>query len=222
VGHEEPSDFVVDEEGSGKADGVPSSFNRNHVLDEEFFLQGDALDADEIQLFLEQSPYGDRCFLADEMVGEQRFAEVLAATSTSAGLHPIVLLARMQVEKSLISKSDRPSQHKVDYAFGCGCPDGSDCYSAYAGLDNQLECAAEVFTEQHDGSLDGTGEWRVGRSKKSLDGLWVKPENHATAAMYGYTPWVLPGSGGNWLVWNITRKFIRHVDTLGLGLGDDE
>jgi hypothetical protein len=213
--HDEPSDFVVDEESSGKADGVPASFDRNHVLDEEFFLRGDALDADEIQQFLAESPYGTRCWLADEWIGELRFADALATTSTTAGLNPIVLLARMQVEKGLISKTSRPAQSKIDHALGCGCPDGSGCSDSYAGLDNQLDCAAEVFVEQHDGSVDETGEWRVGRSKKSLDGYWVKPVNHATAAMYGYTPWVLPGSGGNWLVWNVTRKFVRHSEALG-------
>jgi hypothetical protein len=49
---------------------------------------------------------------------------------------------------------------------------------------------------------------------------------HATAALYAYTPWVLQGRGGNWLVWNITLRFARHFEAQGafdlqdLTLGD--
>ena len=35
--------------------------------------------------------------------------------------------------------------------------------------------------------------------------------NHATASLYAYTPWVLVNTGGNWLVWNITRKYEQHA-----------
>jgi hypothetical protein len=54
-----------------------------------------------------------------------------ARGAQEAGLSPVVLLVRMQVEMSLISKSSRPSSHAVDFALGCGCPDGSGCGSAY-------------------------------------------------------------------------------------------
>src|SRR6185503_10451750 len=54
---------------------------------------------------------------------------------------------------------------------------------------------------------------RMGKTKTSLDGLSVTPANHATAALYAYTPWVLTGQGGNWLVWNVTKKFVHHVET---------
>lgn len=213
--HDEPSDFVVDAD-DGKADGVPATFTRNTIVDESFFLASDALDADEVQEFFEETPYGSRCFLADEMVGDLRASDALVNAATYGGVNPIVLLARLQVEKSLISKSVRPSNRTVNFALGCGCPDDSGCNDSYAGLANQLECAADTFSSLHEMSVDGSGWWRAGKSRETLDGYWVKSTNHATAAMYGYTPWVLPGSGGNWLVWNVTRKYVKHFRGLGI------
>ena len=42
------------------------------------------------------------------------------------------------------------------------------------------------------------------------------PANHATATLYAYTPWVLVGSGGTWLAWNVTRKYERYAENAGL------
>ena len=54
-------------------------------------------------------------------------------------------------------------------------------------------------------------EWAVGREKETLDGTLVVPSNRATAALYTYTPWVLVGSGGNWLFWNVFQNYSRHL-----------
>jgi hypothetical protein len=42
------------------------------------------------------------------------------------------------------------------------------------------------------------------------------PANHATASFYAYTACVLLGRGGNWLVWNVTRKSVRDAQARGL------
>jgi len=55
-------------------------------------------------------------------------------------------------------------------------------------------------------SVDGSGQWRKGHTSRTLDPTNVTPATNATAALYAYTPWVLPYRGGNWLVWNVTRK----------------
>ena len=44
----------------------------------------------------------------------------------------------------------------------------------------------------------------------------VTPANHATASLYAYTPWVLVGRGGNWLVWNISKKYVKYAEDEGL------
>jgi hypothetical protein len=72
-----------------------------------------------------------------------------------------------------------------------------------------------VFAKFYDMSRNGSGNYRVGASRQSLDRLTISSANHATASFYAYTPWVLVGRGGNWLAWNITRKYLKHLDTAG-------
>jgi len=214
--HEEASDFTPVPDAAGKAAGVAVRFDASRIVAEDFFLAADAADAATVQRFLEASPYGGRCFLADELLQGRPVAEIVVETAREIGINPVVLLARMQVEKSLISKQQRPSKHTLDFAFGCGCPDGDDCYETYRGLDKQIRCAAETLAALHDGSRDGTGQFRAGFARRTSDRVTVTPASHATAALYGYTPWVLPGRGGNWLVWNVTRRFALHLEALDL------
>ncbi len=217
VGHDEPADFEVAEDDDAKADGIsPTVFNRNLIVEETFFANANAVDGDGVQKFFENTPYGTRSFLADERVGGRRAADVIVEAAQAAGLNPVMLVARMQVEKGLVSKSQRPGRDTVDFAFGCGCPDGRACYESYRGLDKQIDCAVDVLTRLYDESVSGTGAWRKGKAKQTLDPLTVTPANHATASLYGYTPWVLPNRGGNWLVWNVTRIHSRHFQQLGV------
>ncbi len=215
--HEEPSDFdPVPSSDDGKADALAATFDARAVMPDEFFLDIVSIEADELQRFFETSPYGNRAWLADARVGEVRAADAIVEESRLAGINPLVMVARMQVEKSLVSKSVTPAQSKIDFAFGCGCPDGRACNEAYRGLDKQIRCAADTLRRWYVGSVDGSGLWVAGTAKRTLDPQWVTPSNHATASLYAYTPWVLRGAGGNWLVWNVTRKMERHARALGL------
>lgn len=221
TGHDEPEDLVVPPGDEGKSDAFSSTFNRNRIVAEGFFSASWLVGGDAVQVFLESTPYGTRCWLADATMDGKRAADVIAGVAADRGLNPIVLLARMQVEKSLISKTVPPGGHAIDYAFGCGCPDDRECDESFKGLDRQLRCAAASLRNLRDASVEGSGEWVRGRARKSSDGLTVVPANHATAALYGYTPWVLEGEGGNWLVWNVTRKYAIHFAKLGLVDLDD-
>ncbi|MBM4397381.1 MAG: hypothetical protein FJ087_17055 [Deltaproteobacteria bacterium] len=221
TGHDQPEDFVVPPDGGSKTDAFSATFNRNRVVSEGFFGASAMVGADAVQAFLERTPYGTRSWLADAKVGEKRAADAVCEAAVAKGINPVVLLARMQVEKSLVGRETAPSGHTRDYAFGCGCPDDRACNPAFKGLDKQLACAAETLANLRLASVDGSGEWVRGRSTRSSDGYTVKPYNHATAALYGYTPWVLEGKGGNWLVWNVTRKFAIHFEEMGLADLDD-
>jgi hypothetical protein len=215
--HEEQSDFdPVEWSPDGKADfgGIPAVFDRNNIMDDVVFGTA-AVDTQALQAFLENSPYGTRSWLADTQLDGMRFADDVYAIAQAHGIDPIVLLARMQVESSLVSATVRPSKSRIDTALGCGCPDSSGCSSAYVGLSGQLRCAADVLAGKYDESNAGTGAWRKGHTSRTSDPLSVTPKSNATAALYAYTPWVLQGRGGNWLVWNVTRKFLKHFDDAG-------
>ncbi|MCX4242555.1 hypothetical protein OEB96_18140 [Paraliomyxa miuraensis] len=206
--HDEPLDFQPVE---GKADGVSEVFNQNLVVDDDFFTAANALTPSDIQAFLEHTPYNRRSFLADEMVGGRKFSEVLVEVAQAHQINPIMLLSRLQVEKSLVAKDSRPSGNSVDFAMGCGCPDNKPCNEAYRGIDKQIDCAATTLRTHYDGSVNGTGQWRVGKARQTLDPISITPQSHATASLYAYTPWVLQGSGGNWLVWNITKRYANAL-----------
>ena len=190
--------------------GVSQSFNRNLVVTDEFFNDYDSMSVGQVQQFLESSPYG-RSWLANESTRSGTVAQTVVALSREYRINPIMLLSRMQVEASLISQSQRPSQHRINYAMGCGCADGTNCAYAPIGLEPQLRCGAEKFRELYDRSANGNGWWLKGTAKATLDGITIYPSSHATASLYAYTPWVLTGTGGTWLAWKIVALFDRHV-----------
>ena len=212
--HSEAADF--EPLTSGKADGIAATFEPSHIVDDVFFSAVDAVTTQGLQAFFESTPYGHRSWLADAWVDGQSAAATIVAASTREGINPILMVARMQIEQGLVSRTERPADKKVDFAFGCGCPDSTGCQESFRGLDKQVACAAETMRKLFFASRDGTGLWRRDVARTTLDHLSITPATHGTAALYAYTPWVLEGQGGNWLVWNITRKFYAHFRDHGL------
>lgn len=205
--------------------GIPSSFTRNNIVSDAIFTNQD-LTGDMVQGFLENAPYfgGMRSWLADVRVNGVRASDALVAAARSKNINPLMLLARLQVEKTAISRTQRPSQHNIDYTMGCGCHDGQSCSTAFKGFDKQMACAADTLRKHYDNSRNGSGQWRAGSTRRSLDPQSVTPANHATASLYSYTPWVLQGAGGNWLVWNVTKKYANALQSVlpsGNGGGGD-
>lgn len=213
--HEEASDFEPAAPLVGKADDVAPIFDADHIVSDAFFRDSDAMSAAQIQAFLDSTPYGNRSWLAAEVVDGRSLAQVIADTSVEYSLNPMMILSRFQVEGSHISTSRHPGNRSASRALGCGCFDGQQCRSAYLGLGKQVACAADTLDKRFRGSADGSWAWRRGVTKSTLDGIRVTPANHATAALYAYTPWVLRGRGGNWLVWNITKRFVGHAPDSG-------
>ncbi|CAN5914455.1 hypothetical protein BH11MYX3_BH11MYX3_42950 [soil metagenome] len=211
--HEEAADFEP-APADGKADGVSATFDQNNVVDDELFT-GD-MDVAAVQTFLEDSPYHNRSWLASYTIDGVAASQKIVDAARAERIHPLMLLVRMQVEASLISKTVAPSQSRINAALGCGCPAGGGCSASYRGLSAQLTCGAKTLRTWFDGSADRSGQWKKGESRKSLDPRTITPANHATASLYAYTPWVLVGRGGNWLVWNISKKYVRHAVDEGL------
>ena len=213
LGTDEPTDYEVDPD-DGKGDGVSAKFNQNDVVGDDIFTG--TMTVAEVQMFFEQSPYKNRSWLADYSVDGKSAAQLIVDVATAERVSPLMLISRMQVEASLVSKTARPTQYRIDRALGCGCPDGGSCSSSYRGFAPQLVCGAKILRKWYDGSINGDGLWIKGVAKRTLDPKTVTATNHATASLYAYTPWVLVGSGGNWLAWNVTRKYVRHAEALGL------
>ncbi len=218
--HDEPWDLEPAAADS-KADGLVSKFDPAWLMSDSFFTNHDALTAEQLQGFFESTPYGERSWLADAQIDGVPAARRIIEVAHEVTVNPLLLLARMQVESSLISRAAQPSARKTDFAFGCGCADYEACSSAFKGFGNQLRCAGQTLRRLYDESASRVGGWRAGLGRKTLEGERVVPANHATAALYGYTPWILRGRGGNWLAWNVTDKFAQHFKERGALRGDD-
>lgn len=213
--HEEVSDFEIEPD-DNKGDGTLPTFSANNVVADVMLTAVDALDVDDVQKFFESSPYGTRSWLASYTENGMTAAELVVQAAQAHQVNPLILISRMQVETSLVSKTTKPTTRMINRALGCGCPDGQACNSAYAGLQKQLDCGAKTFRRWYDASIVGNGIWNKGVTKSTLDPKRVTPANHATASFYAYTPWVLVGSGGCWLAWNVTRKYEKHAVAKGL------
>jgi hypothetical protein len=195
---------------SQEAEAIATGFDRHLVLPDEALTDADALTANQIQDFLEHTPYGNRSVLADHVSHGTSAANAIANASSSYGISPVVLLARLQLEQSLIGKSSA-SSNSLAWAMGCGCPDGGGCVSAFKGFDRQVECAAERFNT-YLAQLDQQGStiagWAVNKTKTTLDGYSVRPRNAHTAALFTYTPWV--NSAKDFL--QIYRRYADELD----------
>lgn len=213
--HEEAADFEVDPE-DAKADGLPATFDQNFIVTDALLTSSLAMTVDDVQTFFERNPYGTRSWLASYSADGMSAAEMIVEAAVAHEINPLILIARMQVETSLISKTVRPTDRMINRALGCGCPDGAACNPAYSGLRKQLDCGARTLRKWYDGSIAGDGLWVRGKTKSTLDSRRVTPISHATATFYAYTPWVLVGSGGTWLAWNVTRKYVRHATATNL------
>ncbi len=170
------------------------------------------MSASDVQAFLENTPYDKRTFLADHSLGGgEMLSAALVRVASEDGLNPIVLLATLQKEAGLISRTTPPSTHRIDFAFGCGRSDGQRCLEH----DKQLACAAERFAE-YAADIASEGRtiagWSVGQPRQTLEGTNIVPANVSTAALYTYTPWVLENQGGNWLFWNVWRRYSAALD----------
>lgn len=212
-------------------------FDKNFIVSDSMFQFDPNITANSIQSFLEKTPYSIdknkreetriRSWLADHTLettlnGQRvstRAADVIWQVAEKNNINPVLLLARIQTEATLVSKTKKPTQALIDAAAGCGCPDGGRCTRSYKGFENQLTCAAEIFNKWYDASAEYphgiTTWWRKDFSRKTNDPIAVTPSNHATAAMYAYTPWVLTGKGGNWLMWRTTETMLPSFYTHG-------
>ena len=198
-------DGVASQEGEAR-----SSFNRDMVLLDEQLEDPHAMDVEMIQAFLTASPYGKASVLSEHVTPSGKMAaEVIHDAALTHGINPIVLLARVQLEMSLVSQT-AASTRRLDWAMGCGCPDDGDCIEAFRGFDQQIDCAAErhrTYLNQLDENGVTQSGWRVGTPKTTSDGETVTPRTRATAALYTYTPWV-DAQRKHRSIWN---KYVRAL-----------
>jgi peptidoglycan hydrolase-like protein with peptidoglycan-binding domain len=169
--------------------------------------------AGSVQSFLDSvnSPirsYREDGILASEII----FKAATGETSTKYGIvpriNPGVILAYLEKEMSLVSKSDydvnRDPENRMKKAMGYGCPDIGNCDPEYLGFSNQINWATfqlQLNFERADAnSSKKVMPYVAGTTLTTLDGYKFVVENKATAMCYRYTPHVFYGCYNLWKI----------------------
>jgi hypothetical protein len=196
--------------------GNGASFDADEIVDSASMQDQGALDEAAVLSFLQKTPYGSSSFLATYDSHGISAAQAIVVASRRYALNPLVFLVRAQMDDGLVGLQTYPSPStRVEFAFDCGCITTGKCEAAYAGFDVQVDCVGAALRESLDavaatGKTDGG--WGPGVTSTTLDGVAVTPKDDSTAALYQYTPLVaLEQAGGNWLFWNLWRKYAAFV-----------
>lgn len=151
-------------------------------------------------------------------------ADIIWNASQRFGLSPKFLLVLLQREQSLV-EDPSPSQNQLDWAMGYAvcddCRKDDPAIQKFRGFAAQVHYASQRIRDSYLADLASTGATLTGIGpgrSAMIDGTLVFPENHATAALYTYTPH-LHGNLNFARIWR--RWFTRDYPTGTLLRGPD-
>lgn len=143
-------------------------------------------------------------------------------------VNPKFLLILLQKEASLI-ENPNPTQARLDWATGYGCPDNWACNPYYKGFGKQVNSAALQFLAYIQEQSRYT--YQAGKTYTftnpygtiSKEPMTVTPANKATAALYNYTPHVYNGNYNVYKLWNryFPKSSSRYPDGSLLSAADE-
>ncbi len=212
---------VDDEPVSDDEAAVRERYDIHQLLTDDDLRGGRGITVADVQGFLESK--GSYLARYEDPRSGKSAAEIIHAACTRYEINPVYMLARIQVESSLVGSG---RSRGLDTATGCACPDGGGCASGESGFAKQIDCAGRLtsayFDEIAERGVTRAG-WGVGVSKRTLDPCSVKPKNKATAVIYTYTPWVgtrgqqcsSNGSSGSTTLVSIYKSYARAFSAGG-------
>jgi hypothetical protein len=204
-----------------RGDYVRHGVNFSHLVSDAEFTDTTSTRQQDIQSYLEEV----ESWLADTPVDGQRYAaEVIFTTAKTYNLNPWVLLATLEKETSLVSRTAPPSHKTLRKSMGFGYDDGGSTAGKQSNFLYQLEKGAALL-----GDLYSEGQqmsfpckMKVDYGKKS-----IVVRNAATYALIRYTPHTVDTKlarvgGGNFLfrkhMERMVRTCVRSATSLTRGL----
>ncbi|MBI4022828.1 hypothetical protein HY375_01540 [Candidatus Berkelbacteria bacterium] len=200
-----------------------AEFNPSNLISDGEFTSVNALSVDDVQRFLV-----DRgSYLAGFSEGGRSAAQIIvdaahgvgeasgsingiAITEATGTVHPGVILATLQKEQSLITRSEY-SEGALRAAMGYACPDGGGCNATYAGFTKQVENGAWQLRYNYErASGHDFADYQVGQSFCFSDHNGTNCgsyDNRAAASLYRYTPHVYNGNYNFWNLFYNTYRF---------------
>lgn len=190
-------------------------FRAGNIISDETFFNRSALNASQIQQFLNsrvtscRSTNGVSCLKDYSQAtashsatpycntydgqGNESAAQIIQRVALACGINPQVLLVLLEKETGLVSNS-APTALLYRKAMGYGCPDTASCDAAYYGFFNQVYNSASQF--QRYTATSSSWGYRPGRYNNiqwhpnaACGSSSVYIENQATANLYIYTPY---------------------------------
>jgi hypothetical protein len=169
----------------GKAERAQAHDPQN-LMDDGEFINWRVLDADGVQAFLNEKHSPLRSYREGGLTA----AQIIFNAARSTGLSPVVILSTLQKEESLIEGSTN-FDYRVGWAMGYGICDGCDAndpaLQQYRGFTKQVSNGAWQLMYNYNVYANNSSVWSVGHTM-TIDGQSIKFANHATSALYRYTP----------------------------------
>lgn len=222
---------------------IEPGFNPNYIIDDVDLLNAGSMTLADIQNFLQSKNSYLANYITPNNNGIMKTAAEIIYDATNRNfdcdgvtlseapteeekrlkcrtiqtVSPRFMLVLLQKEASLIEDSN-PSQGRLDWATGYGCPDNWACNPYYKGFGKQVNSAALQFlaymNEQHryKYQMGGTYTFTNPYGTISQEPVVVTPVNKATAALYNYTPHVYNGN------YNVYKLFNRYFPKTALHL----
>lgn len=200
------------------------AYNPNLLVSDEEMLDTDTMSRGQIQAFLEaRGGLGE--LVTTDVNGEvKRASDIIFEAAQEFELNPQFLLALLQREQSLVD-ADNPTERQLAWAMGYAvcddCSKEDPLIQKFKGFGNQVHYAAKRIRNSYLADLASRGFTVSGIGPgitTTINGTAIVPANHATAALYTYTPH-LHGNANFVKIWQ--RWFTRDYPTGSL-LQDSE
>jgi uncharacterized protein with LGFP repeats len=191
-------------------------FNPGNIVSDAVFFDRDAMDAREVQTFLDAKGAGCRvgsdgspclrlyrqdtpdkaatsyCRAYDGLPRESA-ADIIAKVGAACGISQRAILVLLQKEQGLV-RTTNPTAKAYLKAMGYACPDTRACDPAYGGFFHQVYGAASRFQDYR--ARPNSFNHRAGATNfvrhhpnAACGGTQVYIQNQATAGLYNYTPY---------------------------------
>lgn len=192
-------------------------FDKNIIIPDEIYWNIDLVSQKQIQDFLDLK----QSVLAPMVVSGRPVSQIIYEESIKNGISPIVTLARLDTEQSLVSRK-AASQNTLDWSLGVGCPNKTTRLQEYKGIEKQLEggiprLAKYYLTSKsflNNGPLPKsmTVENHAGDKKK----ITINPKTKAAYILYTYNPEVGVSENGeeitgNYVFYTIFKRFYEAL-----------
>ncbi len=194
-----------------------ANFNPAYIINDQEILDSNGMTLAEIQALLQsKNSFLTTYQVVDANGNTMSAAQAIYDRAITNRMNPKFIIVLLQKEQGLIEDAS-PSQGRLDWAAGYGCPDGGGCNNRWRGFWKQVNSATLQFRDYMDNpqlykfKAGQTYTFTNPYSTTFQGDLTVTIMNQATAALYNYTPHVYNGNYNFWKIWQryFTKSYLN-------------